>query len=119
VLAELNEMLAAYSFAEEHFADVIAYGVNYGMSGKKPGVRRAPRDRASDISHLRKMMRGDAPAEPVQLTPEVVDTVFGSAAKNAVLINVEAPSTLPDEDVAADIAYLRKVSDLAKKALGN
>jgi len=32
VLAELNEMLAAYSFAEEHFADVIAYGVNYGMS---------------------------------------------------------------------------------------
>ena len=108
-------MLAAHYAYEEHFGDVIALAVNYGFSGKKPGQQRSNAAVQTDREHLQKMMRGDADAEPVQLTPEAVETIFARDIVGATKISVAPPITAPEEDVAADVAYLKKV-DAALKA---
>jgi hypothetical protein len=114
-------MIAGHLAYEERFGDIIAYGVSYGMSGKKP-QKAAVRDVAGDRAYLQKVMRGEieGKAEPVHLTPQVVETIFAKEVKNAVRIDeVTPPSTLPDEDVGADVAYLNAVSERIKKAMGN
>ena len=101
-------MLAAHYAYEEHFGDVIALAVNFGFTGKKP-QQRGRAAAQTDREHLKKMMAGQADAEPVLLTPEVVATVFARDIIGATKIDVVAPATAPEEDVAADVAYLRKI----------
>ena len=106
-------MIAAHAAYEEHFADVIAFGVNYGFSGKKP-VRRGAAAEKTDLARLRQMMNEEIPGEPVRLTPEVVETVFAKDIVGATRINVTPPSTEPEEDVDADVAYLMALDSAIK-----
>ena len=109
-MAEINEMLAAYQAYEERLSNVIAYGVNFGMTGKAP--QRTTGGQATDRAYLQKMMRGEVEAHPVQLTPEVVQTVFARDIIGARKIDILAPTTAPGEDPAADLEYLRKLDRL-------
>ena len=112
-LVELNEMIAAHAAYEEHFADVIAFGVNYGFSGKKP-VRRGAAAEKTDLARLRQMMNEEIPGEPVMLTKEVVETVFAKDIIGATKLDILPPPTLPDEDVDADVAYLKALDSAIK-----
>jgi hypothetical protein len=112
-------MLAAHYAYEEHFGDVIALAVNYGFSGKKPGQQRSNAAVQTDREHLQKMMRGEADAEPVYLTPEVVETIFAKDVVGAHRIDVSPPATAPEEDVAADVKYLKKLDNALKERSKN
>jgi len=110
-LAEIYEMLAAYQYHEERLSSVIAFGVNFGFTGKAP-QRTSRAGQPTDREHLLKMMRGEIDAQPVQLTPEVVQTVFARDIIGARKIDILAPTTEPGEDPAADLAYLKKLDRL-------
>ena len=109
-------MLDACYEQEERLVDLIAIGVNVGFTGKKP-KRRTERqtDGKADLMHLQKMMRGDAEGEPVQLTKDVVETIFASEVKGATHVDILPPRTEPDEDVVADVKYLRALDRLLKE----
>ena len=105
-------MLAAHQFYEERLSNTIAYGVNFGMTGKAPQRTSAAAGRTTDRDYLQKMMRGEVVAHPVQLTPEVVQTVFARDIIGARKIDILAPTTAPGEDPAADLEYLKKLDRL-------
>jgi hypothetical protein len=117
-LVEITEMLQAHYEWEERLGDIIAYGTNVGFTGKKPKRRTdstTKRSVESDRQHLLKMMRGDADPEPVELTPELVETVFANEVKGAKRVDILPPQTEPDQDVAADVRYLRALDRLLKE----
>ena len=100
-------MIAAQAAYEEHFADVIAFGVNYGFTGKKPRLtRRNVAAERTDLTRLRKMMNEEIPGEPVLLTKEVVETIFAKDIIGATKFDITPPPTAPEEDLEADKAYL-------------
>ena len=105
-------MLAAYSAYEERVGDIIALAVNFGMTGKRPQRAGSTAGQTTDRAYLQRMMRGEVEAHPVQLTPEVVQTVFARDIIGARKIDILAPTTAPGEDPAADLAYLRKLDRL-------
>ena len=105
-------MLAAHQFYEERLSNTIAYGVNFGMTGKAPQRTSAATGQSTDREHLLKMMRGEIDAQPVQLTPEVVQTVFARDIIGARKIDILAPTTAPGEDPKADLEYLKKLDRL-------
>ena len=105
-------MLAAHQFYEERLSNTIAYGVNFGMTGKQPQRTSAATGQPTDREHLLKMMRGEIDAQPVQLTPEVVQTVFARDIIGARKIDILAPTTAPGEDPKADLEYLKKLDRL-------
>jgi len=105
-------MLVAQLDYHEHLSDVIAFGVSYGFSGKRPQRAGVATGQATDREHLLKMMRGEIDAQPVQLTPEVVQTAFARDIIGARKIDILAPTTAPGEDPKADLEYLKKLDRL-------
>jgi hypothetical protein len=119
-LVELNEMMAAHVAYEEHFADVIAFGVNYGFSGKKPRqTRRNVAAEHADLTRLRQMMNEEIPGEPVMLTKEVVETVFAKDIIGATKLDITPPPTAPEEDLEADKTYLLALDKAIKTRAAN
>lgn len=113
-------MIAAHSAYEEHFADIIAFGVNYGFSGKKPRLtRRNVAAEKTDLTRLRQMMNEEIPGEPVMLTKEVVETVFAKDIIGATKLDVTPPPTAPEVDLAADKAYLLALDKAIKERTTN
>lgn len=112
-------MITAHAAYEEHFADVIAYGVNYGFSGKKPIARRNVIAEHTDLTRLRQMMNEEIPGEPVLLTKEVVETVFAKDIIGATKLDITPPPTAPEVDLDADKAYLLALDKAIKRAKEN
>lgn len=113
-------MMAAHVAYEEHFADVIAFGVNYGFSGKKPRqTRRNVAAEHADLTRLRQMMNEEIPGEPVMLTKEVVETVFAKDIIGATKLDITPPPTAPEEDLEADKTYLLALDKAIKTRAAN
>jgi hypothetical protein len=117
-------MLTAYLYKEERDADKIAYAVSLAWGGKKRKGSEGARDAKTDREHLRALMRGESDGTPIQLTPDVVDTVFAGDIPEGERPYIPPPKTAPGVNVKADKAYLLEADRVfdelkAKKAREN
>lgn len=108
-------MIAAYLFAEDRKADVIAYGVSLAWGGKKARRKKQQHGKPSPTA-LKKFLRGEGDGTPIDLTPSNVTAIFPEAAGHRSEVYVPPPSTMPGEDERADISYLMNVDAAIKEA---